>query len=349
MSWIRIPLVFVILIRLIITQMLPNIIQDRKNYSDEIMSKLKEKILNIEELKQYKDLCIYVTGSFARLEASEHSDLDIFFINAAQKKGSISKISKTLIDAQLIEICRELGFPEFSNDGEFLKIHELCDMKEKLGSPADDFDNLFTARLLLLLESRPLYNEKIYKRLIKEIVESYFRDYHDHEADFKPIFLVNDLIRFWKTLCLNYEHRRNRRNLQSGKDLPDEVKSKNHLKNLKLKFSRLLTCFSMIIFLSKNRSVINPEDVINEVAFTPLDRLQKIFDHVELETLQKVYYEYAWFLETTGKPASQVINWISIRENRDEAFNHARVFGQTIYQLLQSTTTDTSTMRYLVI
>lgn len=328
--------------------MLPTIIQDRKNYSTEIASKLKLEIQSIKEVEQCEDLCIYVTGSFARLEASKHSDLDVFFINVGQEKGSISRINKTLIDAQLIKICRDLDFPEFSNDGEFLKIHDLCDMKEKLGSPADDFDNLFTARLLLLLESSPLYNEEKYQILIQEIVESYYRDYHDHESDFKPIFLVNDLIRFWKTLCLNYEHRRNRINLQSREDLSDEIKNKSYLKNLKLKFSRLLTCFSMIIFLSKNHSVLTPQDVIEEVAFTPLDRLQRSCKD-DTTTLQKVYDEYAWFLDITGKPANEVIDWISERSNRDEAFGRARIFGQNIYQLLLSTTKDSATMRYLVI
>jgi len=45
----------------------------------------------------------------------------------------------------------------FSNDGEFLRILYLEDMLEQLGGREDDYLNYFTARMLLLLESKPLY------------------------------------------------------------------------------------------------------------------------------------------------------------------------------------------------
>ena len=100
--------------------------------------------------------------------------------------------------------------------------------------------------LLLLLESQPVYNEPLYEELLERVIESYYRDYHDHERTFRPIFLINDIIRFWRTLCLNYENRRNRPP-EDGRE-----QHKFHLDNFKLKFSRLLTCFSAIILLAKN-------------------------------------------------------------------------------------------------
>jgi len=36
---------------------------------------------------------------------------------------------------------------------------------------------------------------------------TYYRD-ADDRPDFLPAFLINDITRFWKTLCLNYEHSR---------------------------------------------------------------------------------------------------------------------------------------------
>ena len=117
-------------------------------------------------------------------------------------------IKKTLLDADLIRAAQELRFPDFSNDGEYLEVHYIDDILNNLGGPRDDFQNHFTARLLLLLESRPLYNESFYENVMKKIIYSYYRDYHDHEDSFSPIFLINDIIRFWRTLCLNYEHRR---------------------------------------------------------------------------------------------------------------------------------------------
>ena len=60
----------------------------------------------------------------------------------------------------------------------------------------------------MLLESKPLFNETLYDSQMDEIVGLYFRDDVDRSS-FKPLFLLNDLLRFWRTLCLNYEIIRN--------------------------------------------------------------------------------------------------------------------------------------------
>ena len=79
-------------------------------------------------------------------------------------------------------------------------------MEEVLGSPEDDGLNAFTARMLLLLESRPVYNAERYRRILKAVIGFYYRDFSDHSEHFRPTFLINDILRFWRTLTLNYEH-----------------------------------------------------------------------------------------------------------------------------------------------
>src|SRR5438309_1594126 len=59
-----------------------------------------------------------------------------------------------------------------------------------------------------LLESQPLSDAAIYERLLEQIIGFYYRDFADHADDFLPIFLINDILRFWRTLTLNYEHHR---------------------------------------------------------------------------------------------------------------------------------------------
>src|SRR5438034_11684593 len=95
--------------------------------------------------------------------------------------------------------------------------------------------------MLLLLESRPLCNKTSYDQVIKSIVDEYFRDYPDHKQSFRPTFLINDILRFWKTMCLNYENKRNVIKVDG------EKKNKARLANMKLKFSRRLICFSTVI------------------------------------------------------------------------------------------------------
>ena len=56
-----------------------------------------------------------------------------------------------------------------------------------------------------------------------------------------PAFLSNDILRLWRTLCVNYEAR--------TKTTPEQEKAKRELTNYKLKHSRLLTCYSGILYL----------------------------------------------------------------------------------------------------
>lgn len=325
----------------------PVIVSNRRKYNIERLSELRDKVAQIDELSSGAEgLCIYVTGSYGRSEASEHSDLDLFFVqDRSIASNSMSRIKKTLIDAELIKICRSMDFVEFSGDGKYLEIHDIEDILYALGSPDDDHKNYFTARMLLLLESSPIYNDDLYEKIAEKIIKSYYRDYHDHEATFRPVFLVNDVIRFWKTLCLNYEHRRNR---------PDEDSSKKnftHLKNLKLKFSRMMTCFSTVMVLARNREVVTPSRLVELVHEPPVERLIKATDNVQNSAalLADILEDYSWFLSTTDKPKEELIIWISDVNNRDDAFDRARKFHQKMYDLLLLVAQDTDTLRYIVI
>lgn len=321
-------------------------LSSRREYAQKRLDEFCSRIDKIDVLENLPDLCIYVTGSFGRLEASEHSDLDLFFIHkGASDTNQVPWIKKTLLDADLIKAVEELDFPEFSNDGEYLSVHYLEDIKETLGGRDDDFENHFTARLLLLLESRPLHNEKVYNDILQEIVDSYFRDFDDHGTSFRPIFLINDILRFWRTLCLNYEHRRNR----SGDDEAGQIKS--HLLNLKLKFSRLLTCHSAIALLSMNGGAVEPDKLLEIIKLSPLERLVKI---AETESKTKKYVEamkndYSWFLEKTGCEKSVVLSWIANHDDRKDAFDKGRQFATQMYKILCEVTDGTDIMRFLVV
>jgi predicted nucleotidyltransferase len=287
----------------------------------------------------FKDLSIYVTGSYGRLEAGPQSDLDLFFVS---EKGPPRRITQTLVDAGIIKIVRELGLPEFSNDGQYLEFHSLPEMLHQLGGREDDYKNFFTARLLLLLESRPLHNEAAYTRILQSIIGAYFRDYHDHVRDFRPIFLVNDILRFWKTLCLNYEKKRN---------VPPEStaeKNSNHVRNLKLKFSRLLICFSTVIPLAAMPHA-SPDEIFELTRLPPLERLATA---ARKRSSAKAIYadlvrEYCWFLRTTTNPG--LVSWMGERGNRRHAFRRADEFGALTYRLMTELLRDTDSFRFLII
>jgi len=113
--------------------------------------------------------------------------------------------------------------------------------------------NTFTARLLLLLESSPLIGESVYQQITNDVIVAYWKDYEGHKSDFMPI-PANDILRMWRTFCVNYEARTQSAQRRDGK---------RRLKNYKLKHSRLLTCYSALLYLlavfSKNKTV-SPTD-----------------------------------------------------------------------------------------
>jgi|ERR1700674_6641 len=306
----------------------------RRKFAEGQLQTLRERTAKISDLSSQQNLSIYVTGSYGRLEAHRSSDLDLFFVFDGERP--IEKTAKILIDAELIKIARDMGFPPFSNDAKYLEIHSLQEMLDKLGGAEDDFKNFFTARMLLLLESRPIYGDAAYKRILTQIIDAYFRDYHDHTGDFRPLFLLNDILRFWKTLCLNYENRRNR---------PDEraEKNKHHLKNLKLKFSRLLICFSTIIPLFASRSS-SPGEILTLTGFPPLERIGNLSQTDEQKRLyNQILVLYEVFLEITARPDVQ--EWIGDRGNRKAAFAKADEFGSVLFSFLKASMTSPDDIR----
>jgi hypothetical protein len=184
----------------------------RRTQSSARITKLRQNLKPAERIAAGK-ACVYATGSFGRGEASIHSDLDLFIVGKRNGtpgrdgvEGSLLKrLDDIRVKADLIEVTRKLGIPEFSGDGRYLTHYSVHEFTKTLGTPEDDVTNTFTARLLLLLESRPLIGDAVYDDIIQEVVAAYWRDYADHKSAFMPAFLANDILRLWRTFCVNYE------------------------------------------------------------------------------------------------------------------------------------------------
>jgi predicted nucleotidyltransferase len=328
------------------------IIKKREKHSLARLEELKRAIADKADFPRLDDLCVYVTGSYGRGEASEFSDLDLFFVHRGTRaKDRVTNSDKALLDADLIRIADRLGFPPFTKGGRYLEIHYLDDVVDSVGGQDEDFHNSFTARMLLLTEGKPILNEKLYAEALSRLVGVYFRDYHDHEKNFLPIFLVNDIIRYWKTMCLNYEHIRNR----MPKDALTEAelrarKNEAHVKNLKLKFSRMLTCFSFVVAVIAAGKSVTSDEVARVAATSPLKRLGEVAArHPKIKTMvDEAREEYDWFLEVTGRDSDSVKAWIGDRDTRHKAFERGRRFGGRIYRILKGVAGG-DVMRYVVV
>lgn len=328
---------------------LPSIVQRRFDVrmteSKTKLDVLTARLAKARHIKAFEHLTIYAAGSYGRLEASKYSDIDLFFVLAKPRRYFDEiRVPEIRLLSEIVEIGYDMDFPKFSNDGHFLKLLFLDDILENLGSPADDYHNHFTARMLLLLESKPIYGANIYSKLLRDTTNSYFRDYPYHPKDFHPTFLTNDILRFWKTLCLNYEHKRNQ--------LEGRRKIKHKVKNFKLGFSRLLTCFATVAILSTYKETISPTNAIRICRLTPVERLILIAKKrpETRELIAEILKRYGWFMSKTALPTEQLEKYFSSSQtNREQAFNRAREFGDKVFELLRLLDEKNHNLRYLVV
>lgn len=217
-------------------------------------------------------------------------------------------------------------------------------MTEKLGGRDDDYENLFTARMLLLLESRPLLGGAMYERAIDDVLGEYWRDFSDNADDFLPIYLTNDIIRYWKVLCLNYEANTRR----------TEDPNKRRLINYKLKHSRLLTCYSAILYfchLLRTQSTVAATDARAMANLSPTGRLLRIAEADErfTEVVSDILRLYAEFLSVTDAPKKDLLLKFNDPGYRADRHESGIEFGDRIFDLLKLVGEETRLFRYLVV
>lgn len=310
-------------------------LEKRRGYAEKRVEELINEFNRCSEIFINNNVCAYCAGSLGRGDVGKNSDLDIFFLTTVEEK-SRSNIAELEIMSEVLRISRELEYPEFSNDGEYLKIHSSPGMLDALGAPRDDSENLFTTRMLLLLESRYLCNEVVYNQIIEEIVAHYFRDSRGKKS-YRPLFLLNDLLRFWRTLCLNYEIIR------------DEPNKPWRKKNINLKFSRMLTVFATILPLI-TVSDYRKSDLIALTRLPPLQRFSNALDRVndkslilEFSEFLNLYDEFLCWKETMDEVASS-------DEDFDQLFRKAaKSFSDFIYKVLTHSSLDSELKKYLVL
>ena len=259
-----------------------------KNYSIQKKNELRTEITNTVQGNPYSEhICIFACGSLGRNEAMQASDLDIFYIWDDTVGNYNESDRNNFIDSLLQNKKLDFVNPHFSKYKIMLKKEQLLD----IGSQEEDYSNSFTARMLLLLESTPLFNDQLYSAIIDETIAKYFADYNDHAANFSPLFLMNDIQRYWLTLLLNYEYRRD------SSDAP----SKKYWKRLKLKYARLLTCYSLIACLYEEN--ITAEYVKRCVLQTPFDRIDSLAKkHPSLQGyVNDIHKHYDQYIELRKK------------------------------------------------
>jgi len=232
------------------------------------------------------NVCVYATGSLGRFELSPTSDLDLFFILNSEEP--CSNLDMYRFFSKLYDINKKMGFKDPSKRGHywfFILKKDLLD----IGSQDEDYTNGFTARLLLLLESKPIFNEALYNTILTETINAYFKG-REKGKDFHPMRLINDIDKYWLTVMQNQVR------LMS---YSDGTKYDRNWKRMKIGYPRLLTCWSIKACLFKEE--ITPEYVMSVVKRAPVERLDFVAGlNAEVsQIVTDIKQGYDWFLSLT--------------------------------------------------
>ena len=309
----------------------------RTQYSRIRLEELNKRLRSLSEVTTIPDLTIFAAGSYGRLEASEYSDIDVFFLTP-KSRTSIADLNtaRLRLFGKVIEIADQMGFPKFSNDCEYLVVLHTDDILQNLGGRTDDYENHFTARMLLLLESYCLYGQNSFDEVLEKSIASYFKDYPDHKETFQPLFLLNDIGRFWKTLLLNYENKRAMKRLSPEDPETQSKRTRHKVRNFKLKYSRMTTCFASIAALGSHGAPVTESQVVAMTKLTPQARLESIADRVPSAktAVGEVLDRYEWFLEMTGHSTAELESHFADKQKRTDMFASANAYGDAMFRLL---------------
>jgi hypothetical protein len=204
---------------------------------------------------------VAIAGSFGRLEGSSESDADYIMVVRDPKAPTIAKDKGVIRDA-----IEAFGVTPPNKSGVFTKPRSASQLITPIGTADEDVD-LLGKRMLLLLESRPIYGIEQFQLLLKGIFERY-SEYVADDPDKEFAFLANDLMRYFRFICVNYQANFWRQNEGWA------------LRNLKLRHSRIVM-YSGLLFLigeaSKQGGEAKIDCVFGNLNLTPLERIGLVY------------------------------------------------------------------------
>lgn len=237
---------------------------------------LAERSERLEVLAHASDVSIVLMGSWGRAEVTAASDDDfMLLVHGAEREGvepSVEAVADVLDSSPGTQGI--FGVPVFSER----LVHDI-------GLDRDDNSNL-TRRMLFMLESVPVTGVEAYRAVREGVLDRYLDE--SVKAYRPPRFLLNDVVRYWRTICVDF----------AGKE--HEGPKKWGLRNAKLRTSRkilfaggllpVLECFRFD--LEKIRDYLE-----EQLDMLPTDRIaQSFLEHKAVEPGARTFGAYDEFV-----------------------------------------------------
>lgn len=229
------------------------------------------------------DAVALTCGSYARREATVGSDLDFYVIVPELESSDPDWFENA--KAAITTVVKKPP----SAGGAFechIKIDELL---ENFGGDRDT-NQTITRRMLYLLEGEYLTNRDKFESVRRSIIEKYLSDVREKRHIAR--YLLNDIIRYWRTITVDYAFK------------AQDTNKPWAIRNIKLVFSRKLIYASGLfsVAMTADRGPDAKVEILeNLFSMTPLDRMSAICgenDGRELVNIYNVFLEQIDNLET---------------------------------------------------
>ena len=231
----------------------PNLKASSTFTQDKLQTVRRQLQESLAESRYGDKITLVATGSYGRGEATPESDMDWYMILDADQ------VPEEVIPDELraIQEIIAAAAPNSAGDtGTFGPEAWLrfSDMLANIGGHNDDNKNL-TRRMLFLLEGNWLYGDQRFSQYRRKLLEKYFKE--DSPEGQIPHFLLNDVIRYYRTIATDFEYKVT----QAGKSWG--------LRKTKLRFSRKLLYFGGLITIAE----VTPLTYTNK-----LEKADELFD-----------------------------------------------------------------------
>ncbi|WP_437678737.1 nucleotidyltransferase domain-containing protein [Sorangium sp. So ce131] len=279
------------------------------------------------------DTSAVVFGSLARGEYTTGSDLDwTLLIDGQADEGHFSQVRA------ITKILKDEKFHEPGPTGVFGNVAFSHPILHQIGGQEDTNKNT-TQRILLLLESLAIGKPDAHERVLRLVLSRYVEDdrglLYGSKRHLIPMFLLNDIVRYWRTVAVDFVYKQRERS------------SGWALRNAKLRMSRklifvsgLITCFSFELF-GKDRAWTGDGDRVSTPALvrflrerirvTPLASLAEVLlrPSITAETARILFDNYDAFLALLSNEEERGrLKQLPLDElGTDETFGRVRKLG----------------------
>lgn len=281
-------------------------IRAARERTEEVIDRLSVALSDLHDA----NCSVVVTGSLGRAEATEGSDADWVLLVDGPSDPEHAILAREIEGRVRAIVPKEVG--PTGTFGNIVASHELV---HHIAGTRDSNENL-TRRILILSESRALTNPVVRERIIRNILARYVL--HDRSVRSRsgrrqvvPHFLLNDVVRYWRTMASDYASKMWERSRQGW-----------GIRNVKLRFSRkllfiwgLLAAFAGELFAPPElHQVENDEqyflmlaDLIrSQTDVSPLELLARVvLDAGDDDVADDLFSSYDQFLHALADPDSR--------------------------------------------